>query len=178
MSLKYLCKMECFLFWPSLFWNSCCGPWNSTFVWFHSLTLTTNSDPNNCPKLWPVNLWACEKAKKKKKGGIQRWNVVLFLSRGRYKPVLSGNLCDPEMHRVTVCATGPSKSHLSLFPVLPPPSFYEVFFPFLFIVFLILLPFGLSKSTLPPPTHPRHLRSNLHAPPLLSLSVWRGNGGH
>lgn len=76
--LKYLCRVETIHFQEILFFffnfsNICCEPWSSRVVWLHLPTITVNSNPNNCSKLWPVNPWACEKTEKEaSRGGMLR----------------------------------------------------------------------------------------------------------
>lgn len=110
MSLKYSCKIKCFLFWQVLFWNSFCRPWNSTFVWFHTLTLTMNSNPNNCPKLWPVNLYARERAEMQHPE-VECSTVSVL---GQVQTCSEWEPCDPEVRHITLYAAGLSKPHLSL----------------------------------------------------------------
>lgn len=142
----------------------CCGPWNSTFVWLHLPRITMNSNPNNCSKLWPVNLWACEKTEKE----ASRGGMLLRPSPRAGTDVL----------RVRTSMTQ-KRVHLNPPASFPPSqilsfSFLSFTF-FLFIPFFyILILFSLSKS-IPPPSPSLQPPSPSLA---LSLSVWRGNGGH
>ena len=120
--LKYLCKVETIHFRYYFFSNSCCRPWNSTFVFFHLPTITMNSDPNNCSKLWPLSLWACEKIEKEaSRGGMLC----------RFSPRAGTNLLPGRTSMTQKCVSFLSKGWKTLNPLFLISSFYVLFCSFL-----------------------------------------------